>query len=63
MPKLSAPSLRNSTPELGLFGDVFALQDKVTRQIVTALAVSLTADEQVERVQTETEPTEVCEMD
>jgi TolB-like protein/class 3 adenylate cyclase len=39
----------------GSVSDVFALQDKVTRQIVTALAVSLTADEQVERVQTETE--------
>ena len=39
----------------GSMADVFALQDRVTRQIVTALAVSLTADEQATRAQTETE--------
>jgi TolB-like protein/class 3 adenylate cyclase/rhodanese-related sulfurtransferase len=39
----------------GSMADVFALQDKVTQQIVTALAISLTADEQTKRTQTETE--------
>jgi tetratricopeptide (TPR) repeat protein len=39
----------------GSMADVFALQDKVTRQIVAALAVSLTASEQVEREQVDTE--------
>jgi tetratricopeptide (TPR) repeat protein len=39
----------------GSMADVFALQDKVTRQIVTALAVNLTADEKAERTQTDTE--------
>jgi TolB-like protein/class 3 adenylate cyclase len=39
----------------GTMSDVFALQDKVTQQIVTALAVNLTADEQAERTQTDTE--------
>jgi TolB-like protein/class 3 adenylate cyclase/rhodanese-related sulfurtransferase len=39
----------------GSLTDIFALQDKVTQQIVTALAVNLTADEQAERTQTDTE--------
>jgi TolB-like protein/class 3 adenylate cyclase/rhodanese-related sulfurtransferase/Flp pilus assembly protein TadD len=39
----------------GSMADVFALQDKVTGQIVAALAVSLTADEQAIRTETETE--------
>ena len=38
----------------GSMADVFSLQDKVTQQIVTALAVTLTADEQAARAQTET---------
>jgi tetratricopeptide (TPR) repeat protein len=39
----------------GSMADVFGLQDKVTGQIVAALAVSLTADEQAIRTETETE--------
>jgi TolB-like protein/class 3 adenylate cyclase/cytochrome c-type biogenesis protein CcmH/NrfG len=39
----------------GSMSDVFALQDKVTQQIVTALAVSLTAEEQAEYGSTKTE--------
>jgi tetratricopeptide (TPR) repeat protein len=39
----------------GTLEDIFGLQDRVTQQIVTALSVSLTVDEQAERTQTETE--------
>ena len=38
----------------GALTDVFALQDKVTQKIVAALAVSLTADEEAQRTQKET---------
>ena len=38
----------------GALTDVFALQDKVTQKIVAALAVTLTADEKVQRTQKET---------
>jgi TolB-like protein len=38
----------------GSLADVFALQDKVTQKIVAALAVTLTADENVLRTQKET---------
>ena len=42
----------------GSIADVFALQDKVTRQIVTALAVNLTAGEQEGQVRQETDSPE-----
>jgi TolB-like protein/ankyrin repeat protein/class 3 adenylate cyclase len=38
----------------GSLDDVFAMQDKITRSIVTALAVTLTGQEQVKLVQSET---------
>jgi adenylate cyclase len=42
----------------GTLADVFALQDRVTRRIVDALAVSLTAREQRAREETETDVSE-----
>ena len=42
----------------GSIADVFALQDKVTRQIVTALAVNLTAGEREGQVRQETDSPE-----
>jgi TolB-like protein/predicted Zn-dependent protease len=42
----------------GTLADVFALQDKVTEQIVTALAVTLTAGEQEQTVRKETDSPE-----
>jgi TolB-like protein/rhodanese-related sulfurtransferase len=41
--------------------DIFALQDKVTRNIVAALAVNLTADEKTQREHKETDSSEAYE--
>jgi len=42
----------------GSLSDIFGLQDKVTREVVAALAVTLTSGEQAERAQPETDSAE-----
>jgi len=46
----------------GTLNDVFALQDKITQKIVTALAVNLTSQENTRRAQKETENPRAYEM-
>ena len=46
----------------GTLESVFALQDQVTRQIVTALTVSLTTEEQAERAKPETDDPRAYEL-